>query len=283
MRDLRQFARLHASREADHAEVRRMHAQQRARLGADGAPVVGGAGAVGRADLAQPRARALHDLGDPEPVADLHQLPARDHDLAPAGQRRECQHERRCAVVHADRGLGARQLAHERGDVILPRAAPAGGQVELEVRIAAGDRLHAGQRGFGQRRPAEIRVQHDARGVEHRAQRRLECGPHAAAQLRRQRARRRMLSAGPALGQRGTRLAHAERVRRVARRLAHEHVNGRQRADHGHIVRSCPCATGRRGEAIVPLRGTLPFGRGSSNVVRVQGRRPRQQHAGALI
>ena len=62
-----------------------------------------------------------------------------------------------------------------------------------------------------------------------------------------------MLSAGPALGQRGTSLAHAERVRRVARRLAHEHVNGRQRADHGHIVRSCaPRCDGQAGGGHCP-------------------------------
>ena len=139
----RQLAQLDLAREAEHAVVGRVHAQDRARLGAERARVVGGARAVGRADLAQPRAGALHDLGDAEAVADLDELAARDHDLAPARERRQREHERGRAVVDADRRLGAGQLADERGDVILPRAAPARGEVELEVRIARRDGLHA--------------------------------------------------------------------------------------------------------------------------------------------
>ena len=49
----------------------------------DRALVVGAAGAVGGADLDQPRARLRDHVGDAEAAADLDQLPARDDDLAP--------------------------------------------------------------------------------------------------------------------------------------------------------------------------------------------------------
>ena len=123
--DLRELAHADLAREAEHPVVGGVDAEDGARRGAERARVVGGARAVGRAHLAQPRARALDDLGDAEPVADLDELAARDDDLAPARERRERQHQRGGAVVDADRGLGARQLADERGDVILARAAAA--------------------------------------------------------------------------------------------------------------------------------------------------------------
>ena len=75
-RELRESARLLG--EADDAEVRLVDAQQQRRLGADRPLVVGGARAVRRPDLDEPRARAGEDVGDPEPVADLDQLAARD-------------------------------------------------------------------------------------------------------------------------------------------------------------------------------------------------------------
>ena len=57
--------------------------------------VVGQARAVGRADLDEARARRAHDVGDAERAADLHQLTARDDDLAPAGERRRARAARR--------------------------------------------------------------------------------------------------------------------------------------------------------------------------------------------
>ena len=122
--------------------------------------------------------------------------------------------------------------------------------------------------GLGERRAPEVGVQDDARGVEHRAQRRLERGAHAPAQLGRERCRRRLLAARAPLGQRGARLAHAERVRGVARRLAHEDVYGRQGARHGRIVGRL-----RAGEAVrKPAVHCPPGGRRDSD--RVQRRRP---------
>src|SRR6266516_3780112 len=68
--------------EADEAEVRLVNPKQERRLGADRALVVGSACAVRRADLAQPCPRPRKHVGDPEAVADLDQLAARDEYLA---------------------------------------------------------------------------------------------------------------------------------------------------------------------------------------------------------
>ena len=73
--------------EPDRAEVRLVRAHHRAGLGPDRGRVVGEPRAVGGAHLDQPRARLRHHVGDPERPADLHELPARDDQLAPAGER----------------------------------------------------------------------------------------------------------------------------------------------------------------------------------------------------
>ena len=206
--------------------------------------VVGGARAVGRADLAQPRAGALHDLGDAEAVADLDELAARDDDLAPAGERREREHERGRAVVDADRRLGAGQLATSAATWSWREPRPPRGQVELEVRVAA------------RRRPARARARPRPSG----ARPRFVCrttpvafstgrsdGSSAA------RTRRRSSGASPrrspARRARGARRApRAPRARRaragVAARLAHERVDRRQRAGHVAYRRAVARAAG---------------------------------------
>ena len=55
--------------------------------------------------------------------------------------------------------------------MVLPRAAPAGLQVVLEVRVAAADLDRALERGLGQRRAPEIRVHDHARGIQRAPQR----------------------------------------------------------------------------------------------------------------
>ena len=107
------------------------------RLGPDRALVVGGARAVRRADLDEPRARAGEHVGDPEAVADLDQLAARDEHLAALGERGEREQHRGGVVVDDERRLRAGEPAQERGDVVLPRAARARVEVVLEVRVAA--------------------------------------------------------------------------------------------------------------------------------------------------
>ena len=87
--------------------------------------VVGQAGAVRGADLDQARAGLGDDLRDPEAAADLDELAARDDELAPARERGGGQQRRRRAVVDHERGLGARELAQQRLDVVVARAARA--------------------------------------------------------------------------------------------------------------------------------------------------------------
>ena len=110
--------------EPDRREVRLMRAQDRARALAHDARVVVESGAVGGPDLDQRRARRGDNLGDPERPADLHRLPARDHDVAAgAGQRGRREQHRRRAVVDRERRLGAGQLDQQALDVRLARPA----------------------------------------------------------------------------------------------------------------------------------------------------------------
>ena len=81
-RDRRELRELRQLGEPDDAEVRLVHAQEERGLRADRALVVGGARAVRRADLDEPRAGAREHVGDAEAVADLDQLAARDEHLA---------------------------------------------------------------------------------------------------------------------------------------------------------------------------------------------------------
>ena len=123
--ELAQLLDLDLLHEPELAEVRGVRAHDRARLRADRALVVGAARAVRGADLDQPGARLRDDLGDPEAAADLDQLPARDHDVAPrAGERRGREQHRGGAVVDRHRRLRPGQLAQQPRDVVVARAAP---------------------------------------------------------------------------------------------------------------------------------------------------------------
>ena len=100
-------------REPDHAVVRRVHLQDRGGRVLDRGAEVGRTGAVRRADLDQACAGGAHDVGDPELAADLDQLAARDEHLLALGERGQREHQRRRAVVHDERGLGAGDRAQE--------------------------------------------------------------------------------------------------------------------------------------------------------------------------
>ncbi len=156
--------------EADHAEVRLVHAHQRGGIRADRRLVVGQRRAVGGADLDQPRPGLGEDVGDAEPVADLDQLPAADDHLAPAGERRKAQEHGRRVVVHRHPRLGTGELGEDASEVGVARAAGAAAEVVLEVGVAARDRAHALERGGGKRSPAQVGVDDHAGGVQHRAQ-----------------------------------------------------------------------------------------------------------------
>ena len=134
--------------------------------GADRRFVVGGARAVRRPDLAQSRARSLEHVRNPETVADLDQLATRHQDFAAFGERGKREHHRGCVVVDDERGFRAGQAAQDAGDVVLPGAAAAGGNVVLEVRVAAPDLAYPVERSLGQRRAAEIRVHDHTGGVD---------------------------------------------------------------------------------------------------------------------
>ena len=132
--------------------------------------VVGGSRAVRRPDLDEPRARARQDVRDPEAVADLDQLAARDEHVAALRERGQGQEHRSRVVVHDERRLGPGQPAQDARDVILPRAACPGAQVVLEVRVAAADLADALESRLGQRGTAEVRVHDDAGRVQCAAQ-----------------------------------------------------------------------------------------------------------------
>ena len=113
-RDLRDLLEPRPLLEADDAEVRLVDAQEKRRLRADRVLVVGGARAVRRPDLDEPRARAREDVGDPEAVADLDQLAAGDDDLASLRERGEREQHRAGVVVDDERRLRAGQPAEDR-------------------------------------------------------------------------------------------------------------------------------------------------------------------------
>ena len=166
LRDLREVRDRRELREPDEPEVRLVHAKEDCRLGADRLLVVGRARSVRRSDLDEASAGPGEHVRDPEAVTDLDQLAARDEDVAPLGERGQCEQHRRRVVVHDERGLGPGQPAQDPGDVVLPGAARAGAEVVLEVRVAAADLAHAVESRFRERSPAEIRVHDDAGGVQ---------------------------------------------------------------------------------------------------------------------
>ena len=101
-RERDQFRRGCLLGESRDLEIRTMHAQQQPRAFGDGLFVVGDAGAVGRAHLAQDCARLRHHVGNAERAADLHQFAARDDDFSAVGQRVQRQQDRSGVVVHDD-------------------------------------------------------------------------------------------------------------------------------------------------------------------------------------
>ena len=143
-----------------------MHSEDRSRRVADRLLVVGEPRAVRRPDLDEPRARAREDVRDPEAVADLDQLAARDDHLAAFGESRQREENGRRVVVDHERGLGAGQVSKQRRDVILPRAAGAGGEVVLEIRVAAPDFDDPLQRLLCERGATQVRMNEDSGRVQ---------------------------------------------------------------------------------------------------------------------
>src|SRR5207302_9045709 len=116
-------------------------------------------------DLAQPGARAREDVRNAKTVADLDQLTARDEHFAPLGEGGEREQDRGRVVVHDKRRLGSGELAQDRCDVVLARAARPGRKVVLEVRVSARGVADALERRGGEWSTAEVRVDdHAGRG-----------------------------------------------------------------------------------------------------------------------
>ena len=170
LREHRELREARLLREADDAEVRLVHAQQHRGLGGDRALVVRHARAVRRPHLDEPGAGAGEHVRDAEAVTDLDQLAARDDHLTPLGQGGEREQHRGRVVVDDEGRFRPRQVAHVPGHVGLPRAAGARLEIELEIRVAAGNLRDPLERGGGERSAAEVRVGDHAGGVDHAAQ-----------------------------------------------------------------------------------------------------------------
>jgi hypothetical protein len=171
-RDSRQLLDARLLGEADDAEVRLVHAQEHRGLRADRALVVRCARPVRRPDLDEACTRTREHVGDAKAVADFDQLAARDDDFTALCERGEREQHSRRVVVHDERGVGAGQPPQDRRDVVLARAARSGREVVLEVRVATRRLPHVLERGVGERRAAEVRVDDDAGRVQHPPQRR---------------------------------------------------------------------------------------------------------------
>src|SRR4029453_5630311 len=65
-----------------------------------------------------------------------------------------------------ERRLGTRELTEQPREMILPGPPLTALEVVLEVRVAAGDLGHPGERGRRERCTTQVRVDEDARGVE---------------------------------------------------------------------------------------------------------------------
>ena len=131
--------------------------------GLGGAPVVVDPRPVRRADVDQSRPRLGGDLRHAEAAADLHALAPAHDDLAARRHRRQHEQHGGGAVVHHDGGLSPTSAPQEHADPVVAVAPLARRQIELE--IAGGGRLSPRHR-----RPAEVRMQQDARCVHDRAQ-----------------------------------------------------------------------------------------------------------------
>ena len=210
-----------------------MDPQEQRRLGANRALVVGGTGPVGRPDLDEVCARPLEHVRNPEAVADLDQLAARDEDLAPLRERGQCEQHSGGVVVHDQGRRGPGQPAQEAGDVILPRAACALAKVVLEVRVGAAHLDRPLERRRGERRSAEVRVEDHAGRVQHppqvRARSSLNLAERPSAEVARIVAGMDLLAGA---GESRARRLDRQRARRLAQQLvAGELVHRREIAE----------------------------------------------------
>src|SRR5438132_8591171 len=158
-------------READDVEIRSVDAQNRCCSTLYYSCVISTAGPIRRAHFAQLRAALLDHVGNAERTADLHQLSARDQHFAFRRNGGEQQQRRRGVVVREQRRLAAEERAADRLQVLIASAALALLEVELEIRVALGDRARALPQLWIDWRAAEVCVDDDAGSVDHPPQR----------------------------------------------------------------------------------------------------------------
>jgi len=111
--------------------------------------------------------------------------------VAAVGQGVERQQDSGGVVVHhhgrdAGEALLVEQACGQPLDVHVALAALAGGDIELQIAVNAGDFADAFERGFGQRRASQVGVQDYSRGIDHRTQRGRERLPQPALDCSRQ-------------------------------------------------------------------------------------------------
>ena len=139
---------------------------------------------VRRTDLGENHTRGLDEVGQAEARPDLDELAPADEDgrVLRVGGGRE--HEGGGAVVDDEGVLGGRAGSEQgRAGPGASAGAGPGGEVELEVGVSG----RVGERrpgGLGQRRPAQVRVDEHACGVEDRCERGGALSAESGQQLR---------------------------------------------------------------------------------------------------
>ncbi len=128
--------------------------------------IVGNGRAVGRPDLGEARSGRLEDLRNLEGAADRDELAAGDERATAAREGRQSEQHGGGVVVDGDRVGSAEDVAGERAHVVLAPAALAARRVVFERRVAP-RRFGDGRARLGaERRPPEVRMEENARGVD---------------------------------------------------------------------------------------------------------------------
>ena len=166
VRQCRELARTHLFGEALDAIVRGVHLEDQAGFRSERADIVLLVRPIGGADLGEFRPGPAHDFRHAKGTADLDQFPARDDRFAPTRKCIEHQQHRGGIVVDDRRILRAGQLAEKITHEIIALAATASSQIELQRNRVAHRDHRRFDRGLGDDRPAQIRMQHGPRKVE---------------------------------------------------------------------------------------------------------------------
>ncbi len=150
-----------------------MHLHQQAGIVVHRLTIIFRVGAVSGTDFMQNAARLAHHVRNTERAADLHQLTARYHHLAAAGDRRQHQQYRRRVVIDDTGVFRTGDTAQEVGERSVAVAASGIIKIVFQRHRRAhrpGNRLN---RRFRLNRPAKIGVQHGTGQVKNRTQRAL--------------------------------------------------------------------------------------------------------------